>query len=272
MGQQSSNMSTTIWTPGGEQTAQPSARSSNRISTVARSVRWPSHATAGKAGQEWAPEVDWEMLDVFFALHLPLHKQPIVANKEALTAKQAARRKKDNFYNVVLATVRCPGRVLSWASAVVLLVLSGYQSCATLRLFALKGDSACDCEIMFLLRLLDSFGLELRSKTDTGKSLLWQFSLESLHRESTRATHPQAGRWVWEVHLEQFKDIQSVDPHFISACLVPEKGHETAPCLDRVAVVSSPLYVEGSHARIDELLNDKLMKALEGAEQYALDF
>jgi len=272
MGQQLSSVSATSWNPGGEQIVQQSANSSIRISTVARSVRWPSHAAAGKAGQEWAPDVDWELLDVFFASHLPLHRQPIAVNKETVTAKQVARRTKSNFYSIVLATVRCPGRVFNWASAIVFLILSGYRSCAALRLFALKGDPACDCEIMFLLCLLESLGLDLQSKTNKGKSIVWNFNLESLHRESTRKAHPLAGRWVWEVQLEQFNNIESVDPVLIGGALVPEKGHECAPCLDRVAVVSSPQYVKGSDVRVDELLNDKLMAALEAAERYALDF
>ena len=121
-------------------------------------------------------------------------------------------------------------------------------------MLAIKGGPACDCEVEFIVRLMDGLGAQVEKAAvpqANGKYLLWRWWLAR--------PGPSAGVGRMMVSMYQYDRVEHARPDLLESDFWASRDYVEAPRLARVAVVSAPADVVGS-------LNEQLRTALSLAQ------
>lgn len=199
-------------------------------------------------------EADYTLFDKYLDTLKPHLDGPVEAGPE-LSAAEAQRQIRKNLFTFVLATVNCGAWNLSWAMGVTACIIMNCTRCFQLRLFAIKGGKACDCEIVFLERLFDKLGFTNKSACvpnvpASPTCLFWEWR----YRRSD-------GSW-YSVCLEQYFSVESMG--YFAHCMHVNKVTIRAPSLMRCAAVSAPTD-DKEGVPINTRLNETLLAALQDA-------
>ena len=111
--------------------------------------------------------------------------------KEAVEVIQAQL---DSFFTAVLATVHAGAWRLNWVAGLLFVLLSSVPCCYDLKLLAIKGGAACDCEIKFIEALMEELGAEVeafREVFDDGERICLLYTSPS-PRDRTRSRMPSS--------------------------------------------------------------------------------
>lgn len=199
-------------------------------------------------------EADFGLLDDVIAAAQPM-LDAVPVDGPSMSAVEAQRALKKNFFTLVLATVMCGGWNLTWSASVVNLIAMCQRTCSYLLLFAVEGGRACQAEIKFILRLLPKLGFEQTFEYPTAsyEYTIWQ-------RERVGG-HPP-----YKVTLSVYKKVEyilgSVPQNGVEADLQCTEHNSSAPNLTRCAVVSAPVK-DAMGENINEKLNAALLEALD---------
>ena len=165
---------------------------------------------------------------------------------------QAMKSITANFSTIVLATVKVGGWRAQWVHNFVGLIVASFTRCELLRLHALQGGAACDCEIDFIRKLMPALGFRVCQDgyvDPDGRCIYYEWQME------------RQGEEPFDVLLYVHQDADNISSTGIMHTLIPMKRNATVPGLCRVAVVSSPVTaLDGQRA--DEKLNAALVEGL----------
>ena len=164
-----------------------------------------------------------------------------------------------SFGTAVLATVNAGAWRLNWIAGLLTVLLCGVKRCRDLRLLAIKGGAACDCEIKFIEALMEELGAEVeefRQVEDNGERIDWCWYLK------------RKGADTCIVNLTQFQKVEYATVPMLQDDFLPQKAFTHAPNLRRVAVVSAPV-VDKEGEPIAQKLNENVSQALENAKGIA---
>lgn len=134
-----------------------------------------------------------------------------------------------NALTIVLATVFVAGWRVAWAHSLASLILGAYTSCSKLRMYAVKGGPATDCEVDFVEAFMDEVGAKtVTDKQDNGSNLSWSWDLA---RDGAPC----------RIVLVQFKTAEAINVKAVAWGLMPQRATVARPKLNRAAVISSPV-------------------------------
>ena len=239
------------------------------VREAAARVFWPD-------GELWYADAEMSVIDRNQGAHLLRIKNrtlPALSEMVAPGVLQAAdaplkvaERSYNNFYTIVLATAMAGALRVSWATNFCAHLATLVPVCNVIRLVAVKGGAACDCEIRFIEALMESLGARKgKQAAESGLGfLVWAWFLER------HATEEEC-----VVCLDQFRTVEQAEPTFLASTFHTRKSEAAAPSLRRCMVVSAPIKgppsAEGldDGAPIAERLNANVADALAIARRRA---
>jgi len=222
------------------------------LEEAARSIRWPD-------GEPWiADAADVSILDTLFRVPYFGHEPPTIAGPQSV--KEVAKENLANFETIVLATIQVGGWRLPWITNLMRLIVQAEPICHELRLYAVQGGAACDCEIDFVHKLMFTLGLKYRvNEVSTSKHgdhgcHIWEYWKEKDVSGTNDGT--------FRVFLVKYKTVDGVYQDFqsITQSLMVTRDSCMPPNLIRSAVISCPAKDEHDNPVLD-LLNEALIKS-----------
>jgi len=252
-------------------------------------AKWPEHGKYFPLGEKSEAKGDWR----YFYRELALKKDVLIQGaidpdppQTELTAPETVQEIKDNLRTHVLATVHCPGWAQGWARSVLDLVVFHVSTTSILKLFAIKGGTACDEEIAFLFIMMKHLGFKIHLRKLGEGEKKW-----GLHRVIEWKLPRMGGDHVtpYNVVLQQYDDVEymrNLDWEF-----APVRGR-WIPNAARYAVIScaenwylrdeehpqgesvrlNKKYADAKHPQgmtVNEKLNATLVQSLETAKELA---
>jgi len=189
-----------------------------------------------KNGEQWVKHTDMTFIDYVMGDKLEQIKSGALPNypaTKAMTPGELAADTYNNFYTIVLATVKAGAWRGNWAFSLVGTLVGCVPKCGKLTMLAIKGGPACDCEIGFIIALMKALGCQCEKagvEQANGKYLLWRWWVPRPN---------PAGRMM--VSLYQYQRVEYARPDLLESDFWVSEDYAMSPKLPRVAIVSAPV-------------------------------
>jgi len=167
---------------------------------------------------------------------LPLESNaPLKRTVKYGSASEQAQAAMQAVSTIILATVMAGGWRANWICSLVGLIITSYQQCQCLVLFAVPGGDACKAELAFIHVVLLQLGFECTEKDESHGS--WEVN-RSTYKKPRDGDQEMVVMLFVADHVE-CKALSS--PPFLANMFYPREDHAASPNLRRCAVVPSPV-------------------------------